>query len=223
MPKNVFKGLGVILGVMLLYGCAATKGVEVRGYMEDKTRVDQTTEGGNAGYIAGTPKPEDRSQYKKTRRLYVVEFSKEAKETDEEKDGTTDSDEQDSADMPQGAYKDSYRDIPDERDSGVYDESYTDADVDQSDADNGSRVLTASTNVTITPPENVIEVQGERGASSGASFEAYTVQKDDTLQKISKKFYDSYSKWQRIYEANKSVIEDPNRIKPGIVIQIPKD
>ena len=49
----------------------------------------------------------------------------------------------------------------------------------------------------------------------------YTVQKDDTLQKISKKFYDSHSQWAKIYEFNKSVISNPDSIKPGIVIQIP--
>jgi nucleoid-associated protein YgaU len=53
------------------------------------------------------------------------------------------------------------------------------------------------------------------------SFQEYTVEKGDTLQKISKKFYDSYSKWPGIYEANKDVIADPNNIKPGIVLQIP--
>lgn len=51
----------------------------------------------------------------------------------------------------------------------------------------------------------------------------YTVEKDDTLQKISQKFYNSYSKWTRIYEANKSVIPNPDRIKPGTVLQIPVD
>jgi len=51
----------------------------------------------------------------------------------------------------------------------------------------------------------------------------YTVEKDDTLQKISQKFYNSYSKWTRIYEANKSAIPNPDRIKPGAVLQIPVD
>ena len=49
----------------------------------------------------------------------------------------------------------------------------------------------------------------------------YTVGKDDTLQTISKKFYNSYSKWPKIYEANKDKIPDPNRIKPGLVLTIP--
>ena len=43
------------------------------------------------------------------------------------------------------------------------------------------------------------------------------------VQKISKKFYDSYSAWPQIYEINKDVIGNPDRIKPGIVIQIPME
>ena len=49
----------------------------------------------------------------------------------------------------------------------------------------------------------------------------YTVGKDDTLQTIAKKFYNSYGKWPKIYEANKDKIPDPNRIKPGLVLTIP--
>ena len=49
----------------------------------------------------------------------------------------------------------------------------------------------------------------------------YTVQEKDTLQKISKKFYDSYRQWPRIYEVNKDRINDPNRIVPGTVLTIP--
>ena len=61
------------------------------------------------------------------------------------------------------------------------------------------------------------------GAAQAEHFVPYTVDKDDTLQKIAKKFYDSYGKWTRIYEANKSAIPDPDRIKPGTVLQIPMD
>lgn len=52
-------------------------------------------------------------------------------------------------------------------------------------------------------------------------FEKYTVQKNDTLQKISQKFYGTTKKWMNIYEANKSVLKGPNRIYPGQVINIP--
>ncbi len=49
----------------------------------------------------------------------------------------------------------------------------------------------------------------------------YKVEKDDTLQKISHRFYGSYSKWTRIYDENKAVIKDPNRLKTGILLKIP--
>ena len=61
------------------------------------------------------------------------------------------------------------------------------------------------------------------GAAKTEHLVEYTVEKDDTLQKISQKFYNSYSKWTRIYEANKPVIPNPDRIKPGTVLQIPVD
>ena len=49
----------------------------------------------------------------------------------------------------------------------------------------------------------------------------YTVEKDDTLQKIAKKFYGSYGKWVKIYDANKEKLKNPNFVKPGTVITIP--
>ena len=52
-------------------------------------------------------------------------------------------------------------------------------------------------------------------------FADYQVRKDDTLQKISKQFYDSYNQWPKIYEANKDKIRNPNFLKPGIVLKVP--
>ena len=54
------------------------------------------------------------------------------------------------------------------------------------------------------------------------TYTDYKVEKDDTLQKISKKFYGTYRKWKKIYNANEDKIKDPNKIKPGIVIKIPQ-
>jgi nucleoid-associated protein YgaU len=61
-------------------------------------------------------------------------------------------------------------------------------------------------------------------SASGAAatgFKSYKVEKDDTLQKISMKFYNTNNKWPQIYEANKDIIKNPNFIKPGITIRIP--
>ena len=72
-------------------------------------------------------------------------------------------------------------------------------------------------------PESGLEVvEVEEVENVGVQeYEFYTVQKDDTLQKISYKFYNTNHKWVSIYEANKDVIADAHRIKPGIVLRIP--
>jgi nucleoid-associated protein YgaU len=62
---------------------------------------------------------------------------------------------------------------------------------------------------------------GAMEAATEVAGAPYTVVKDDTLQKISKKVYGSYSKWTKIYDANKDKIKNPNFVKPGIVIIIP--
>jgi len=54
-----------------------------------------------------------------------------------------------------------------------------------------------------------------------ANVEKYTVQKGDTLQKISKKFYGTTKKWHKIYEANQDKLKGPNKIYPGQTINIP--
>ena len=53
------------------------------------------------------------------------------------------------------------------------------------------------------------------------SIQKYTVQKGDTLQKISHNFYGTTKKWTKIYEANKDKLKGPNKIYPRQVIDIP--
>lgn len=54
------------------------------------------------------------------------------------------------------------------------------------------------------------------------TYTDYKIEEGDTLQKISKKFYNTYSRWNEIYQANKDVLTSPDRIKPGKVIRIPQ-
>lgn len=56
-----------------------------------------------------------------------------------------------------------------------------------------------------------------------AVVEEYTVQKGDTLQKISSKFYGTSKKWNKIYEANKDTLKSPDRVYPGRKLNIPKE
>lgn len=52
--------------------------------------------------------------------------------------------------------------------------------------------------------------------------EYYEIVSGDTLSAIAKKFYGKASDYPRIFEANKEVIKDPNKIYVGQKIRIPK-
>ena len=49
----------------------------------------------------------------------------------------------------------------------------------------------------------------------------YVVQKGDTLSKIAEEFYGDPTLYPRIFDANRDVLVDPNRIKPGQKMRIP--
>jgi len=193
MVKNVWKGLSVIFMIMFMTGCASTKDIEVRGYVDVRDRLDQGMEEGNVGYISGTPQPEDRGDIRKTRKVYVLEVSKEA-DGDEE------------AVMVEGADAEAGQELDT---SEEYDEEEPELMLPPKE----SRVMEED-----SPTDHPYQPD----AASPATV-SYTIQKDDTMQKISKKFYDSYSKWPRIYDANRDVIGNPDTIQPGTVIQIPMD
>jgi len=50
----------------------------------------------------------------------------------------------------------------------------------------------------------------------------HIIQEGETLSEISRKYYDSARKWQKILDANRDVIEDESKIKPGTKIIIPE-
>ncbi|MCF7869493.1 MAG: LysM peptidoglycan-binding domain-containing protein [Candidatus Omnitrophica bacterium] len=58
-------------------------------------------------------------------------------------------------------------------------------------------------------------------ASSQYEYEDYTIVENDTLQKISRKFYGTTKKWELIYQENKDTLKSPDKIYPGKTIKIP--
>jgi len=61
----------------------------------------------------------------------------------------------------------------------------------------------------------------EAPAEPEADF--YTIVSGDTLGAIAKRYYGKASAYMKIFEANRDIIDDPNKIYPGQKIRIPKD
>lgn len=173
-------GIGICLIVFMFSACTGSVGLTARSYVEDKPRVDQEMEGGNYGYLVGTPVPEDRGNYKSTRRMYVLEITKEVEEEDIDLEF-----------VPSKPLN-----LPDRK---------------EPQPPEWAKPI-------VIPP---IEQQQVTIEPSEIIFVDYEVKKDDTLQKISKEFYDSYSKWPRIFEENKEVLINPDKLKPGTKLRIP--
>ncbi len=61
----------------------------------------------------------------------------------------------------------------------------------------------------------------ERQSINAPSASSYIVASGDSLWMIAKKYYGDGSRWREIYEANKSSVADPNKIKAGMALIIP--
>ena len=67
--------------------------------------------------------------------------------------------------------------------------------------------------------DDIIEA---KAAAEASAVEYYTIEKGDSLSKIAKKFYGDPMKYKELFEANREVIEDPDKIFPGQKIRVPK-
>ena len=114
--------------------------------------------------------------------------------------------------------------LPKTRDTYVLEIDAGPAKVDAAKTKTSSRVTETSYSEEYSAPErnygNVNETSMPEVVE--ISVVEYKIEKDDTLQKISKKFYGTVKRWNEIYEANKDVLKDPNHIKPGKTIRIPQ-
>lgn len=59
-------------------------------------------------------------------------------------------------------------------------------------------------------------------ANAGQAGEYYTVKSGDTLSKIAQHFYGSANRYSAIFEANKPMLSDPDKIYPGQTLRIPR-
>jgi len=75
-------------------------------------------------------------------------------------------------------------------------------------------------NVGEPEPEPAAEA-AEAEAAEAKEGRTYTVQSGDTLWKISQEMYGNGSKYMKIFEANTPMLENPDKIFPGQVLNIP--
>lgn len=73
----------------------------------------------------------------------------------------------------------------------------------------------------IQAPEAAAAAAAGGGSSAVAAARTYTVQDGDNLSKISKHFYGDPNQYMKIVNANKETLPDPDKIKPGMELNIP--
>src|SRR5690606_9044739 len=73
-----------------------------------------------------------------------------------------------------------------------------------------------------------LKVAGQQDAAAASApaqpaTTYYTIEKGDTLSKIASRFYGDAQKYHQIFDANREVIQDPDKIYPGQKIRIPQE
>ena len=199
------KNLALIVLVVFAAGC----GLETKTYVMTKDRVGLDQGSGNGGCVQGKCPPAP-APAKTTRKVYVLEITKPVPESEVRKieetavDAITQTVDTPSAAAPAAAQP---------------------AAVAAEPAAPAQPVIPVIGELpgSATPTETAEPAAMPAAVSNAGNVQAqtYTVQKDDTLQKISKKVFGSYGKWYKIYEANKAKIKNPNVLKPGTVLDIP--
>ena len=72
-------------------------------------------------------------------------------------------------------------------------------------------------------PASAERTMAVTGKAPRSAPQEYTVKAGDTLSKLAERFYNSMSKWEKIYEANKDTLKNPNYIYIGQKLMIPID
>ncbi|MHB1048337.1 MAG: LysM peptidoglycan-binding domain-containing protein [Thermoanaerobaculia bacterium] len=72
-----------------------------------------------------------------------------------------------------------------------------------------------------TPAAGAVVAGGTPAATAAGAAKVHVVEKGDTLSAIAKKYYGKANAYMKIFEANKDVLTDPDKIKPGQRLRIP--
>lgn len=182
-----------VIQLFLFLSAFILSGCVVRTYPLERDRVDQEMEG-NRGYLTGqAPALEESVEKKTTRTTRVFEIELHS---------------------PVKFDKMRPKQLTEKSEAAGEDVKFSEeaeAEKQMLEGIGGNKgFLTESVTPDIVEP-----------AMSGT--EKYRVASGDTLQKISRKFYGTTKKWNKIYDANREILKSPNSLYPGQVIDIPLD
>ena len=181
--------------LMLSLGMIFLCGCLVRTYTIYKPRKGTEVEG-NQGYIMGTPPEEEKkkeSRLGKVRPITVFEIEL-------------------GAHPPEN--------IKPQPEATVYEEKRKTKEVAVKETVKASAsLIEEEINREEIPVKSIISEVPQQQPQK--HYKYYVVRKNDTLQKISYKFYGTTRKWKLIYEENKNIIKNPDRLYPGTKIKIP--
>lgn len=71
------------------------------------------------------------------------------------------------------------------------------------------------------PAAAAVLTGGAPAAAAAPEAKVHVVEKGDTLSAIAKKYYGKANAYMKIFEANRDVLTDPDKIKPGQKLRIP--
>ena len=102
--------------------------------------------------------------------------------------------------------------------------------LDETTIDEQARFTTDLPNTVSTGTTTAIEAERSKVPAFTAHEQTekiktpkfHIVRRGETLSDISYKYYGSANKWQKIYNANRKVIKDPRKLRPGTRLIIPE-
>ncbi len=204
--RNISRWTLLLILSVFVAGC-----VKTTTKVMELPRVDQER-GGNAGYLQGTAKPSDKpaAPRRTTRQIVVTDVElptkAELKVKLSRKSKPVVVPTPEPVEAPKAATP-AWDAVEEEIEKVQWPEASAPVSLDQPIPYERATPIPA-----VEVPEEVTFVPAQ----------SYTVQKGDTLQKISQKFYGTTRKWNKIYEVNQDILKSPNKLFPGQELAIPK-
>jgi len=99
--------------------------------------------------------------------------------------------------------------------------SYTDLQKNETVSDNSEQVELNAVNSQDLEQSEPIDVSQYVQAEKIKTQRFHIVRKDQTLSSISREYYGTANKWKKIFDANRDVMKDPNKINTGMKLIIP--